>query len=349
MNDTGNDASPYNPISSCALDPVYLHLPDLKGRWSERREIKDRKFDLLRDQFKEQAPDFLQDNPWLAPYGQYLGDPSFHAYVQQRCFTQLQQVKKYADQQGIFLKGDLPHLMSAESVDVQTFPHLFRKDFVAGAPPDNFTPLGQKWGFPLYDWNAMRKEQFLWWKTRFDAIASLYHIYRLDHVIGFFRIWGIPPHASATEGHFIPEDPSLWEPLGREILEMMIKASSLLPMAEDLGKVFPVVTETLRELGICGVKVPRWQKEIPFSQYEPFSMTTVSTPDMEPLQCFDPYLTVEQRRTFLQQAHSSSSYFHINLLQEYLALFPELRWPDPHQDQINIPGVETVVMLKGSY
>jgi len=112
---------------------------------------------------------------------------------------------------------------------------------------------------------------------------------------------------------------------------MMIDATDLLPMAEDLGTIPPGVYPILRELGICGVKVLRWQKE---PIHEKFSMTTVSTPDMEPLITSSD----EERYEILKMAQQTPSYFHINLLQEYLALFPELSWNDPKKERINTPG-----------
>ena len=203
----------------------------------------------------------------------------------------------------------------------------------------------------------MRSGHYAWWKRRFSAIAKLYHLYRIDHVVGFFRIWAIAKGCLPSEGSFIPADPAIWVDQGREILEMMVDFCPLLPLAEDLGTIPPAVYPVLKELGICGTRVLRWQGFTPYDLYEPFSLTTVSTPDMEPLPLwwqkfpdealafcafkkweYAPVLTPERQVQILRDAHHTSSYLHINLLQEYLFSFPELGWPNLEDERINIPG-----------
>jgi 4-alpha-glucanotransferase len=190
-------------------------------------------------------------------------------------------------------------------------------------------------------------------------------MYRIDHVIGLFRIWAIPIGHPEIIGKFIPEDPALWIPQGKETLEMMITASPMLPIAEDLGFVQPIIRACLAELGIPGTKVMRWERLwdqdksfIPYHAYPVISMTCVSTHDSptlvqwwntqpEEVQAFcafkgwigiPPQLTQEMRKEILWDSHHTASLFHINLLQEYLALFPELVWPNPEDERINIPG-----------
>jgi 4-alpha-glucanotransferase len=109
------------------------------------------------------------------------------------------------DKMGVFLKGDLPILMSEDSADVWEHPDFFRRDLRAGAPPDMFSDTGQNWGFPVYDWEALRKKDYSWWKDRLRRAALFYHAYRIDHVLGFFRIWAIPEQeTSGVLGYFKP-------------------------------------------------------------------------------------------------------------------------------------------------
>jgi len=414
INDTGDDKSPYNPLSSCALDPVHLSLASLPGGPSIEpfapfqplqrlayAEIKRLKLTWLYEYYQKSFPtlstqpeyqQFLKTSPWLSEYALFLAIRSeyggknwkdwppalqtyneteidarktqvdFHRFVQYLCYSQMSQVKAYANTNNVFLKGDLPILISPDSVDVWAHRSLFCLDLDAGAPPDYYNRLGQHWGFPLFHWDVMRKNHYAWWKRRLASYEPFFHIYRIDHVVGFFRIWGIPKGKKPTEGSFIPEDSTHWMPQGREILQMMIDSSPLLPMAEDLGVVPPTVTTLLHTLGICTMKVLRWQRTpgqgyLPLSQYEPFSLSTLSTPDMDLLQVwwkkfpeeaipfahfkqwdYHPDLTPEQRKEILTDLHASSSLFHINLLQEYLALFPDLVWPNPEDERINIPG-----------
>ncbi len=400
INDSGADPSPYNSLSSSALDPVYLSLSELGiqtpilNDQTTRNQILPIKLDLVRKHFpKPFVPQiFLQQHPWLEAYSrfkalkeQFSGKhwkewPSnakpeqekvdFYTFLQFHAFQQMEKVRKHATEQGIFLKGDIPILLSPDSADVWSNPSLFKLDLGAGAPPDAYNQLGQSWGFPLFDWDAMRRSGFQWWKQRLKIAEKLYHIYRIDHVIGFFRIWGIQKGKKASEGSFFPADPNLWMDQGREILEMMIDATTLLPMAEDLGTIPKEVYPILKELGICGTKVVRWQRNhgqyIPFREYEPLSLTTISTPDMDTLELwwkkypsesapfaefmnwpYHPILTAKQRLKILQEVHHTSSLFHINLLQEYLALFPELVWKDPEKERINIPG--TILPSNWSY
>jgi len=392
LNDSGDDASPYNPLSSCALDPIYLSLSHFgvspepflsltRQPRVSRQEVLQKKIECLCPLFEQTFSalsktsayqTFLGENRWLISYSPFKAskqtgasstqsNPDFYTFLQFHCFSQMERVSAHARQQGIHLKGDIPILLSPDSADVWAHPTLFRLDLDAGAPPDLYNPLGQKWGFPLFNWDAMRKENFSWWKQRLRVVERFFSIYRIDHVVGFFRIWGIPKGKKATEGTFIPPDPSDWFVQGKELLEKMLESTPLLPIAEDLGTIPKEVYPILKELGICGTKVIRWQRRgesyIPFSEYEPLSMTTLSTPDMEPLELwwkkypaesvpfaafmkwdYHPILTHKQRLAILHAAHHTSSFFHINLLQEYLALFPELSWPTPEEERINVPG-----------
>lgn len=114
-------------------------------------------------------------------------------WIQFNLHKQLQHVKEYAHAHGVSLKGDIPIGISRTSVDAWTFPRLFNLDSQAGAPPDDFSVLGQNWGLPTYNWEEMwRDGQFQWWKNRFRNMAQYFDVYRIDHVLGFFRIWQIP-------------------------------------------------------------------------------------------------------------------------------------------------------------
>lgn len=289
---------------------------------------------------------------------------NLHAFIQFLCYQQMEDVKKAAEQAGVFIKGDIPILISRDSADVWSQRHNFLLYLAAGAPPDMYAKEGQYWGFPLYDWSELEKQNYAWWRKRLQIAAHLYHLYRIDHVVGFFRIWGIPLNQSAKEGCFVPPEEDRWIPHGRKIMEMMLHTAPILPIGEDLGTVPPSVRVCLGEMGICGTKMMRWERRweedggfIPSSQYQPESMTTVSTHDSDTIQLwwrhfpkeaklfsefkgwdYKPFLSKERHQEILQDSHRSGSLFHINLLQEYLALFPELVSPNPNDERINIPG-----------
>ncbi len=288
----------------------------------------------------------------------------FHEFLQYLCYKQLEEVKRIADQHEIFIKGDIPILISRDSADVWFNRHYFFLHQAAGAPPDMYSRDGQYWGFPIYDWEQLEKQHYDWWRERLQIASHLYHLYRIDHVVGFFRMWAIPLGKPAKEGSFVPPNEDEWIPHGRKLMELMIKTAPILPIGEDLGLVPDEVKHCLYDLGICGTKVMRWERNwdtdgsfIPITEYQPMTMSTVSTHDSDTLQLwwrhfpkeaklysefkgwdYRPFLTLERQKEILWDCHHSSSLFHINLLQEYLALFPELVSQNPNNERINIPG-----------
>lgn len=131
-----------------------------------------------------------------------------HAWVQYQLHLQLKNAIDYTHDLGISVKGDLPIGIYRHSVEAWTEPELFGMDFQAGAPPDHFTELGQNWEFPTYNWEEMKKDGYQWWKNRFKALEQYFDAMRIDHILGFFRIWRMP--RSATQGilgYFYPAIP----------------------------------------------------------------------------------------------------------------------------------------------
>jgi 4-alpha-glucanotransferase len=287
-----------------------------------------------------------------------------HCAIQFLCFEQMKQVKRHATNRKVWIKGDIPILISPDSADAWNLPQLFLTGVGAGAPPDMYSKEGQDWGFPIYNWDVMENEDYRFWRERLRVASECYHIYRIDHIVGFYRIWAVPHGKKPIEGSFIPEDRKKWIPQGEKILRMMISSAAMLPIGEDLGVIPPEVRKNMKELGICGTKVIRWERYyeddasfIPPRSFIPESMSTVSTHDSEPLMLWwkenkadaelyarekgwkwTPELTNAAKAEILTESHRSGSLFHINLLSEYLALFPEMVAADPQQERINIPG-----------
>jgi 4-alpha-glucanotransferase len=114
------------------------------------------------------------------------------AWIQFHLERQLSGASEALRSMGVFLKGDLPILMSRESADVWSERDFFDLTGIAGAPPDMFSPDGQNWGFPVYDWESLGREDYRWWKERLRQAEKFFHAFRIDHVLGFFRIWRIP-------------------------------------------------------------------------------------------------------------------------------------------------------------
>lgn len=129
-------------------------------------------------------------------------------FIQYLLHIQLSDVVNYAHEKGVILKGDIPIGISRCSVEAWTEPHLFNLDVQTGAPPDDFSVNGQNWGFPTYNWEAMEKDGYEWWKNRFRKMADYFDAYRIDHILGFFRIWEIPMHSvQGLLGYFSPALP----------------------------------------------------------------------------------------------------------------------------------------------
>jgi 4-alpha-glucanotransferase len=295
----------------------------------------------------------------------YEHDVFYHSAVQYLCWREWKMVRDAADNAGILLKGDIPILINRASADVWQHRSLFNLELCAGAPPDMFSTEGQNWGVPLYRWDEQKASLYSWWQQRLESAALLYHVYRLDHVVGFFRIWAMKPEDRGSQGFYRPSEPERWIPEGEERMQVLIEAASLLPIAEDLGVVPNEVRQCLTELGICGTKVIRWERlwekpgqpYIDPTTYPPLSLTTVSTHDSELLRqwwttspedakslCqmqgwnYQQELSVELIQAILRLSHHSSSLWHINLLSEYLAMFPDLRYAVAEDERINIPG-----------
>ncbi|GAC1384264.1 MAG: 4-alpha-glucanotransferase [Ginsengibacter sp.] len=129
----------------------------------------------------------------------------FNYYVQYHLHLQLSEVVEYAHKNHIILKGDIPIGVFRNGCDAWQHPDLFNMNEQSGAPPDDFAIKGQNWGFPTYNWQNMQKDGFKWWKARFRQMNHYFDAFRIDHILGFFRIWSIPLEAEeGILGRFMP-------------------------------------------------------------------------------------------------------------------------------------------------
>ncbi len=187
---------------------------------------------------------FGQNKDWLVPYAAFcylrdkFGSPNFrqwpqysiynqdeitlltslsspahdeialHFYLQFHLHLQMTEAKEYAHKLGVVLKGDIPIGISPDSVEAWTNPELFNLDAQAGAPPDMFSISGQNWGFPTYNWDTMAQDNYAWWRKRFRKMADYFDAYRIDHILGFFRIWEMSKNdVWGLTGRFSPAMP----------------------------------------------------------------------------------------------------------------------------------------------
>jgi len=147
-------------------------------------------------------------NELVSSGSDHYDDIAVHYYIQYNLHKQLLDVANYARANGIVLKGDIPIGVNRFGVDSWSEPHLYNMDTQTGAPPDAFSEDGQNWGFPTYNWEEMARDNYKWWRSRLSNMARYFDAYRIDHILGFFRIWQIPYEAlSGLLGHFYPAHP----------------------------------------------------------------------------------------------------------------------------------------------
>jgi len=183
-------------------------------------------FCYLRDLYG--TPDFTQWEQYssmdekslgklTSPKAAQYNDIAIHYYIQFNLHKQLKSAADYARSKGIVLKGDIPIGIYRNSVDAWMYPELFHMECQAGAPPDGFAIEGQNWGFPTYNWQKMAENGFKWWQSRLTQMAKYFDAYRIDHILGFFRIWEIPwSSVEGILGHFNPALPLSSEELNQK-------------------------------------------------------------------------------------------------------------------------------------
>ena len=143
-----------------------------------------------------------------APDTAHYHEIALYYFLQYHLHKQLIDVHDYARENGVAIKGDIPIGVSPRSVDAWVEPELFNTNAQAGAPPDDFSVTGQNWGFPTYNWELMEMDGYQWWRKRFQKLAEYFDAYRIDHILGFFRIWEIPVDAVwGLSGTFHPALP----------------------------------------------------------------------------------------------------------------------------------------------
>ncbi|PWA90321.1 disproportionating enzyme 2 [Artemisia annua] len=163
----------------------------------------------------------------------------FHYYIQYHLHIQLSESAEYAKEKGVVLKGDLPIGVDRNSVDCWVNPTLFRMNTSTGAPPDYFDKNGQNWGFPTYNWEEMSKDNYGWWRARLSQMANYFTAYRIDHILGFFRIWELPEHAmTGLVGKFRPSIPLSQEELEKEGIWDFDRLSKPYILQEHLQEIF---------------------------------------------------------------------------------------------------------------
>lgn len=244
----------------------------------------------------------------------------FFMYVQWIAFEQWTELKEYGARNHVYLMGDIPFGVGRYSADVWANRSIFDLDWNGGAPPekvfkvDRFTEKwGQNWGIPLYKWDVLRERNHDWWRVRVGNIHKIFHLFRIDHALGFFRIYAFPWQPNENQ-RFLPLDEGQATQLtggrlpgfkqfpddtpehcranqqqGEELLKMVLDAAGdTTVIAEDLGVVPAYVLPTLEKLGIPGFKIPHFLREkdgtfVDGKTYPRLSLATPDTHDHPPI------------------------------------------------------------------
>jgi 4-alpha-glucanotransferase len=243
----------------------------------------------------------------------------FYCYVQWIARQQWEDLKAYGAKKKVYLMGDIPFGIGRYSADVWSERALFDLRWSCGAPPETFFKpdlfterWGQNWGIPLYRWSRMKEDNYRWWRSRIQGTSEIFHYFRIDHVLGFYRIYAFPwkpedndtftnlsrEQALAKVGALprfwpgddnIPDQRTVNHQQGEELLHVVLEAAGETSVvAEDLGMVPDYVRPSLTQMGIPGFKIPIFERNQDGSyknsnEYIPLSVVTFATHDHEPM------------------------------------------------------------------
>ncbi len=308
LNPPDEHGSPYSSASAFAAWPGLLADPDATVARSELRR-------------------FERDNAfWIGDWIDFTGGQALADQVRfQREWSLL---RAYAADRGVLLIGDVPIYVAAGSCDNVAHPTIFLPDeFVAGAPPDPLNDRGQMWGNPLFDWEALERQEYRWWVERFRRTLDLVDVFRIDHFRGFAAYWAVPAAAeTARDGHFEPGP-------GAAVFRAAERSLGELPViAEDLGLITPDVDALRDELEFPGMVVMLWAFDGPpdsphrLENHRVRQVVYTSTHDTDTLAGHFPG---ESARTLLETALSSRASLAMIPAQDVLGLGSEARMNRP--------------------
>ncbi len=276
----------------------------------------------------------------------------YYKFVQYLFYTQLQELLNYAHKKNVQIVGDIPIFVAYDSADVWVHKDLFYLDengnptVISGVPPDEFSKEGQLWGNPLYNWDVMKQDDYLWWRERISHLLNFVDYIRIDHFVGFIRYWKVKPGSkTAQKGEWNKgPDALFFSTIKKHLGELPI-------IAEDLGFIIPRVDELRDEFGFPGMKILQHsfaENDQRPHEFEQNSITYPGTHDNdtmktwhENLKKYEPkiyktltkYINYNEEESFCQQmiecAYSTPSIWAIIQLQDILCLGAEARMNRP--------------------
>ncbi len=443
INHTGSDDSPYNAISSVALEPLYLTMEEIPGlidkdlaearhamgaevleaRLVDYAKVRHRKSNLLRrayqrflvEDFSDEKTEFQlfqkNESSWLNDFSlyrwlmdqaggserwdrwpeafrsatcarQYLHEQrgqrgeivseeiNYHAWVQWLCFRQWRAVRDHADARGVQLMGDVPIGISYHSADVFFQAEPFDLAWFGGAPPetmfkhDRFIQRwGQNWGVPLYRWDWLEQNDYAWWKQRVRKLTEFFPIFRIDHILGFYRIYAFPwsPDRNAEFLDLTPEQAAeltggrlpqwAWRDDAtaenraanrndgdKRLRAILAAAGAAEIVGEDLGCVPEYVRPHLESLDIAGFRIPHWDSDqghvVPGDRFPECSFATYATHDHDTIAALWEAYRMEAIDTTADPEERIKAREHIRLMAEFGSIEMDLENPPPYDHEL---------------
>ncbi len=243
----------------------------------------------------------------------------FYVYIQWLLDAQIHEAKQVAKENNIALCGDIPFGVNFESADVWGNQKRYLLDAEIGAPQDQFSQGGQKWGLPAYNWQDIAENNFNFWRNKIARACEIYDIFRLDHMVGFFRTWIF--EKGQDKGHFDIENEEEQKKRGFDFLQAVFEtAKDKLPIAEDLGVIPDYMRKMLQDLSMPGYKVLRWEKDNEVFReprnYPKASVATTGTHDTETLKEWWQELPSWQRANFWEMVSAQKTDGYVDWSKE---------------------------------
>lgn len=316
----------------------------------------------------------------------------YFAFLQWLCFRQWAALKDHADARGVKLMGDVPIGVSWHSCDVFFHREEFRLDWCGGSPPEGmgqddpfFQQWGQNWGIPLYRWDHMQENGFVWWKQRIARLSRLFQIFRLDHILGFYRIYAFPwrpernsefiglSHEQAAEisgGHLPhwvhrPDDNVENKASNRDDGDVRLRGileavGDMEVVAEDLGWVPEYVRPHLADLGIAGFRIPHWDcneygQPTPGNSFPENTFATYSTHDHDPINgiwrgCLRVIAQHDENPTEQSAWAVGGAHNTLRILSEFagMPILPHGHWP-PYTEGVRLRLLKALLSSNSRY
>lgn len=309
----------------------------------------------------------------------------FHAWVQWLCFRQWRAVRTLADEVGVQLMGDIPIGISYHSADVFFQSEQFDLEWFGGAPPETMfkhdrfiQQWGQNWGVPLYRWDLMESQGYPWWKQRIHKLTEIFHVFRIDHILGFYRMYAFPwrptrndefldlsaDEAQKRTGGRLPRwawrDDETAENRranldeGDRRLRMVIEAASGGEVVgEDLGCVPDYVRPHLESLGIAGFRIPHWDSDqghvVDGSRYPECSFATFATHDHDTIAALWESFRLSAMGATASGAEQSTAQWSLRLLAEFGGMDIDVENPPPFDHEIQWRLLDALLACHSRY